>query len=349
MSAPDDRDDEESELDDQLDRGWDHLEDGEVVEARAVGERLRREVPEAPEPVMLLAACARAEGDDARALVLLAEAAALDPEWAEPDLRAAEILSGDPERAEEALRRVTRALDLAEEEAEFLDAIAIKTGLEIDLGREAAARETLEQLPPPGTAGIAPELAREIAHLHLGVEQPAIARQWLEPLVSADPDDADAWHALGLVAEAEGREEDKRRAWLSTLTLDARADAEIPERLSEAQVAEEAEEALAELPPRARQLLSNVPILIADRPSRKDVEQGLDPRLLGLFAGSAYPESSALGGAPQLTQILLFRYNLERVAADEEELREEIRTTLLHETGHFFGMDEDDLDDVGLG
>ena len=54
-----------------------------------------------------------------------------------------------------------------------------------------------------------------------------------------------------------------------------------------------------------------------------------------------------LGGTPQLTQILLFRRNLERVAQDEEELREEIRTTLLHETGHFFGMTEKDLDDVG--
>ena len=54
-----------------------------------------------------------------------------------------------------------------------------------------------------------------------------------------------------------------------------------------------------------------------------------------------------LGGTPQLTQILLFRRNLERVAQDEEELRDEIRTTLLHETGHFFGMTEKDLDDVG--
>ena len=56
-----------------------------------------------------------------------------------------------------------------------------------------------------------------------------------------------------------------------------------------------------------------------------------------------------LGATPQLTQILLFRRNLERVAQDEEELREEIRTTLLHETGHFFGMSEKDLDEVGLG
>ncbi len=49
-----------------------------------------------------------------------------------------------------------------------------------------------------------------------------------------------------------------------------------------------------------------------------------------------------------MTQIVLFRRNLERAAASEEDLREEIRTTLLHETGHFFGMDESDLEGVGL-
>ena len=119
--------------------------------------------------------------------------------------------------------------------------------------------------------------------------------------------------------------------------------------LSEGQVAEVAEAALGELPPKARTLLDHIPILIADRPAQKDVATGLDPRLLGLFAGTAYPEESALGASPQLTQILLFRRNLERVVEDEEELRDEIRTTLLHETGHFFGMSEDDLHGVGLG
>ena len=45
---------------------------------------------------------------------------------------------------------------------------------------------------------------------------------------------------------------------------------------------------------------------------------------------------------------VLFRKNLERMAIDPEDLCEQIRITLLHETGHFFGMSEDDLADVGL-
>ncbi len=55
-----------------------------------------------------------------------------------------------------------------------------------------------------------------------------------------------------------------------------------------------------------------------------------------------------MSGPPQVTRILLFRKNLERMAIDSEDLREQIRITLLHETGHFFGMSEQDLADVGL-
>ena len=110
-----------------------------------------------------------------------------------------------------------------------------------------------------------------------------------------------------------------------------------------------AEAALEELPERARQLLRDVPIVIADQPAEADVDAGVDPRALGLFNGTAYPDASHLGGQPGLTQILIFRRNLERMAAGDEELREEIRATLLHETGHFFGMDDEELEGIGLG
>ena len=56
-----------------------------------------------------------------------------------------------------------------------------------------------------------------------------------------------------------------------------------------------------------------------------------------------------VGGQPGLTQIVLVRRTIERGAEDEDELREEIRTTLLHETGHFFGLDEAELEGAGLG
>jgi predicted Zn-dependent protease with MMP-like domain len=247
----------------------------------------------------------------------------------------------------EALARATQALDLAEDEDEFLEAAALKAGLELDLGKVAAARRTLEALPPAGTGEVTPLLALEFAHLHLGAEQPDEARRRFQALVDQEPELADAWYGLGLAAEEMGDEPVRRRAWLQALTLDERAPLPDP-LLPEREMAEVAERALGELPERARTLIENVPILITDLPSRPDVERGLDPRLLGLFEGTSYPEGSSVGGPPQVARILLFRKNLERVAGDVDELRAEIRTTLLHETGHFFGMSEEDLVEVGL-
>ena len=341
----------DADLDGRLAEAWQHLEDGDVEGARARAEQLSTEVPDAPEIPFLLSACASAAGNDDEALTLLERTVELDPTWAEPELRAAELLADQGDLAG-ALERVSSAQRKAEEDesqVDLLDALALKAGLELEQDRPVHARRTLSALPSPQAVQAPGELLRELAHLHLAVDDFNAAEAWFQRAIAADDQDGDAWHGLGLAAEAAGDEEGKREAWLQTLELDSHDDPEFQEHLSEAQMAEVAEAALAELPPRARKLLANIPILIADRPARKDVETGLDPRLLGLFAGSAYAEGSVLGGTPQLTQILLFRRNLERVAQDEEELREEIRTTLLHETGHFFGMSEKDLEDVGLG
>jgi predicted Zn-dependent protease with MMP-like domain len=335
-------------LDPDFERALVCVETGDIATAKRIAERLLRVAPEAPEAPLVLACCARVEADDQRALTLLRKAAALDPDWAVPDLEIADILAADPERLEEALQHAAQALKNAEEQYEFVKAVELKAGIEGDLGRPDAARRTLGELPPPHAVDASPETGFDIGQLFLALEDAAAARKWLERATEQDPDFADAWHALGLACEALGEEEGKRRAWLKTLELDEEQDVNQGERLSEKEVAEVAEQALKELPPRAHHLLENVPILLADRPPREDVATGVDPRLLGLFSGVAYPEVSSVGGTPQLTHILLFRRNLERFAENEEHLREEIRTTLLHETGHFFGMSEEDLAQVGL-
>ena len=161
---------------------------------------------------------------------------------------------------------------------------------------------------------------------------------------------AEAWHALGCAASDLGDEEEMRAAWKRAWELDtAPGAADRDPRLSEADVAAIAGQALDELPDRARELLRDVPIVIAEQPAESDVDAGVDPRSLGLFSGTAYPDGSHLGGQPGLTQILIFRRNLERVAVSEDELRDEIRMTLLHETGHFFGLSDDELEGLGLG
>ncbi|HJX51595.1 MAG TPA: metallopeptidase family protein [Polyangia bacterium] len=335
-------------FDDELERAWDLLEAGDEPGARRLAEKLYGDAPGHPDVLLIQAACCRQTGAIEEALKLLEQATQADPNWAAPEIWTTEILAEDPERWSEALQHAAAALDRAEEEDEFLEALALKAGLEIDVGKLTAARKTLAELPPlQAGAALPPALALDFGHLFLEVGDVDEATQRFQALADDDGRDADAWHGLGLCAEARNDEAGKRRAWLRTLALDAERPLAEP-LLSEAQVAEAAEATLRELPQRARELIANVPILIVDLPARDEVDKGLDPRLLGMFAGSPYSDASVMGGQPQLTQILLFRKNLERAAHDSEELSEQIRITLLHETGHFFGMSEDDLAEVGL-
>jgi predicted Zn-dependent protease with MMP-like domain len=346
------RDDDDSPIDAEaeraLDGAWAALDEGDVAEAR----RLVADVePDQPDALLLLAACARQEEDAETAVALLKKAAAADREWATPELWIAEVLADDDETREEALRHAARALDLAEEEGEYLSALALKAGLEAELGDLEEARQTLEDLPPPEVPLDDVALALEIADLHLAVGEPAVAVERLRTLTAAHPDEADAWHALGCAAAEMGDDDEMRTAWKRAWKLDsAPRDAEEAEgHLDEEAVTATAEAALAELPDRARALLRDVPIIVADLPAEADVDGGLDPRALGLFSGTSYPDMPHVGGQPGLSQIVLFRRNIERVAESEDELREEIRTTLLHETGHFFGLDEAELAGAGLG
>jgi predicted Zn-dependent protease with MMP-like domain/predicted Zn-dependent protease len=336
------------ETTDELDRAWQLLEQGDPAAARKLADKMAPTVGDEGKADLLLlrSACAREEGQVEEALALLAETIQVDPEWVTPELWTAELLMSE-ERTEEALSHASRALDLADDEDEYLEALAVKAGIEIDLGKVEAARQTLGELPAADEVQLDPVWSLEIGYLLLAVEDAAEARRRFQALADQDPELADAWYGVGLAAENQDDENGKREAWGRVLKLDERRPLEDP-LLSEAEMAQVAEAALGELPERARKLIENVPILVTDLPARADVEQGLDPRLLGLFAGTAHPDSSHLGGQPHLTQILLFRKNLERVAGDVEELRAEIRTTLLHETGHFFGMSEDDLAAVGL-
>ena len=110
---------------------------------------------------------------------------------------------------------------------------------------------------------------------------------------------ADAWYTLGVAAEALDDDAGMRAAWKRTWQLDAASgDDDAVARLEESEVLAIAEQALGELPEKARRLLVDVPIIIADLPAEADVEAGLDPRMLGLFNGTPYPEASHLGGQP---------------------------------------------------
>jgi predicted Zn-dependent protease with MMP-like domain len=105
---------------------------------------------------------------------------------------------------------------------------------------------------------------------------------------------------------------------------------------------------LAELPQPLAERARPLPVTFALRPSAAHCRDGIEPDTLGLFVGPdfANQETDAL---PLPPQILLFLENLwEQAEGDEAVYREEVRTTYLHELGHYLGLDEDDLSERGL-
>ncbi len=175
----------------------------------------------------------------------------------------------------------------------------------------------------------------------------AEAKRQLEALVRAHPDASDAFHTLGWVCEQLGDPPAKNAAWLRVLELDTAADAE--EKLvrpkDEKLVARVAEATLATLPDEIAARLSNVAVVIEERPPRSIVESGFDPRAYGLFEGPIDGDD----GFAAPTRVVLFVANLVADFGDEDELLEEqVRITVLHEVGHFFGLDEDEVAALGL-
>ena len=73
---------------------------------------------------------------------------------------------------------------------------------------------------------------------------------------------------------------------------------------------------------------------------------GIEADTLGLFTGAEFAEE---GNVPLPPQIILFLENLWDFAeGDEVFFREEVRTTFLHELGHYLGLDEDEIAGRGL-
>jgi predicted Zn-dependent protease with MMP-like domain len=114
------------------------------------------------------------------------------------------------------------------------------------------------------------------------------------------------------------------------------------------------EQALAELPPQFAEHLEEGPVQIERRPSQRllrslDMEE--DELLLGIYQGaSLLNRVEAEGrGSPPPNHILIFQEDIELVCESEADLIREVRTTVLHEVGHHFGMDEEDLDKLGYG
>jgi len=97
--------------------------------------------------------------------------------------------------------------------------------------------------------------------------------------------------------------------------------------------------ALDSLPPPLAAALENVAVVVED-------EHPDDPDLYGLYEGTPLPERGDMTGALP-DKITIFRRPLEDEFDDPGDLEREIRVTVLHELGHYFGLDEDRLAELG--
>ena len=114
------------------------------------------------------------------------------------------------------------------------------------------------------------------------------------------------------------------------------------------QFAKIVEEVLDSLPREFRERIRNVAVLVEDLPRDQLSHQSERPRqlLLGLFHGVPMTKKSVFDLLPGPDYVVLYQRNIEAVCSNEAEVREQIRRTVIHEFGHYFGMDETQLKDV---
>lgn len=108
-------------------------------------------------------------------------------------------------------------------------------------------------------------------------------------------------------------------------------------------------DALASIPRRFRDAMENLAIVVEDEPSRELLRQmEVEPpdTLLGLYQGLPLTERRWDYGNALPDRILLFQGPLERDAEDEDDLVVAIGETLIHEIGHYFGLSEEEIENI---
>ncbi len=112
-----------------------------------------------------------------------------------------------------------------------------------------------------------------------------------------------------------------------------------------------AQRAIDELPAHFREAVSNLDIVLASRPTAAELRTaGLGPgqTLLGLYEGIPLTRRDSGYAMVMPDKITLYQDVIEEACPDDASLVEQVRTTLLHELAHHFGIDDDRLDELGM-
>ncbi len=109
------------------------------------------------------------------------------------------------------------------------------------------------------------------------------------------------------------------------------------------------EEALKEIPPRFRREMKNVAVVVEDEPSPEILEElEMEPgeSLFGLYQGTPLPERGWAHGNALPDRISIYQKPIEEACEDHEEIIVCIAETVIHEFGHYFGMSEEEIEEI---
>lgn len=108
-------------------------------------------------------------------------------------------------------------------------------------------------------------------------------------------------------------------------------------------------EAVALIPKRFRREMHNLALVVEAEPGPDLLEEmAIEPpdTLYGLYQGTPLPERSWAFGNALPDRITIFQAPIEEDCDDVDEIRAVIGETLIHEVGHYFGMNEDEIEAI---
>ena len=174
------------------------------------------------------------------------------------------------------------------------------------------------------------------------------AKRFLELATALDPEASHAVYHLALVLERLDKPEAAARSFARANALDPEH-YPLPAEIDEVAFRAAAAEALENLPRSIREYVEEVPVLVEDYPSRELlVRENVSPQILGIYFGVPRTELELSAQQADLTRVVLFKKNLEKVCRDRDDLIEQIQITVRHEIGHHLGLSEEDLERLGL-
>ncbi len=109
------------------------------------------------------------------------------------------------------------------------------------------------------------------------------------------------------------------------------------------------EEALREIPRRFRKAMRNVAVVVEDEPPQEilddmEIEEG--DTLYGLYQGTPLPQRGWGYGNNLPDRISIYQRPIEESCEDEDEIRDCIAETVIHEFGHYFGLSEEEIEEI---